>query len=85
MATTEESPAADSPSDRLLAIVAALAAELRPAGEREPDVTLDSALDRELGFDSLTLAELILRLQREYGVRLPPYSSMTHNFPLLPY
>jgi acyl carrier protein len=71
MATKEESPAADSPSERLLAIVAALAAELRPAGDREPAVTLDSALDRDLGFDSLTLAELIQRLEREYGVRLP--------------
>jgi len=34
-------------------------------------VTLDSSLDRDLGLDSLARVELILRLEREFGVSLP--------------
>ena len=33
--------------------------------------TLDCALDRDLGLDSLSRVELLARIERHYGVRLP--------------
>ena len=36
-----------------------------------PSVDLDSNLERDLGLDSLERAELLLRLERVFGVRLP--------------
>ena len=54
----------------VLEIVATLARETRASGGA-PNVTLDTALDRGLGFDSLERAELLLRLERAFHVRLP--------------
>ncbi len=54
---------------RLLAIVGALAEELHPA--QTAAVTLDSTLDRDLGFDSLARVELIARVERSFDVTLP--------------
>jgi acyl carrier protein len=54
---------------RLLEIIAAMLAELR--GGPPPQVTLDDTLERDLGIDSLARAELMLRLERAFGVRLP--------------
>ena len=36
-----------------------------------PTVTLDSVLDRDLGFDSLARTELLLRAERAFGIRWP--------------
>ncbi len=47
----------------------AVANELR-GGPARAVVTLDSALDRDLGFDSLARVELIARLEQEFGVDL---------------
>ena len=55
---------------RLLEIVRALAVELAPERART-QVTLDTDLDRELGFDSLSRVELLLRLERGLSVRIP--------------
>ncbi len=55
----------------VLAQVRELALELHPRRERSLRVTLDSALDRDLGFDSLSRVELLLRLERAFGVSLP--------------
>ncbi len=62
------------PADRrdaatLLALVDALLEELQPGTART--ATLDSALDRDLGLDSLSRVELLARIERHYGVRLP--------------
>lgn len=57
--------------DEVLRIITALARELR-AGGAVPAVTLDSGLERELGFDSLERAELLRRLEAALDVRLPP-------------
>ena len=46
-----------------------LLAELRPSAP--PPVHLDSDLERELGLDSLALAELLVRLETTLGVSLP--------------
>src|SRR5499427_6300352 len=54
----------------LLAIVQQLAIELHPHKHNGLLVTLDSALERDLGFDSLGRMELLLRLERALGVRL---------------
>ncbi len=54
----------------VLDITRRLAAELRsrPAAARE--ITLDSLLDRELGFDSLGRVELLARIERAFDVSL---------------
>jgi 1-acyl-sn-glycerol-3-phosphate acyltransferase len=76
---TDSAPAAgpDSPdpasgdAGRVLAVVAALGREVqagRPAGWTP---ALDSSLEREVGLDSLGRAELLQRLERACGVRLP--------------
>ncbi len=57
-------------ADALLEIVRQLGAELHPARSGAP-VSLDSALDRDMGFDSLGRVELMLRLERSFGVSLP--------------
>jgi len=63
--------------ERLLGIVAGLVAELQ-ARERVP-VTLDSRLDRDLGLDSLSRMELLLRIERELGVSLPEHALPSAN------
>jgi 1-acyl-sn-glycerol-3-phosphate acyltransferase len=55
----------------LLRIVRTLAEELHPHIRRSQDVNLDSDLDRDLGLDSLGRAELVLRLDKAFKVRLP--------------
>ncbi len=54
---------------RLLEVVAAVARESTRRGEIR--VALDSSLERDLGLDSLARVELILRVEREFGVSLP--------------
>jgi acyl carrier protein len=39
--------------------------------ERHPEVTMDSKLDSDLGLDSLTRAELLVTVERKFGVQLP--------------
>ena len=58
-------------AEALLRQVRELAVELHPQRGRSLRVSLDSALDRELGFDSLTRVELLLRLEHTFGVSLP--------------
>src|SRR5262245_53189243 len=55
----------------LVAIVQELVRELRGQRAGEIDVSLSSRLDRDLGIDSLGRSELVLRLEREFGVRMP--------------
>jgi acyl carrier protein len=59
------------PADDLMAVVRELAIGLRPHRRTSLTVDLDSSLDRDLGFDSLGRAELLLRLERAFRVRLP--------------
>jgi 1-acyl-sn-glycerol-3-phosphate acyltransferase len=55
----------------LLQIVRDLALELRPRARGRLVIDFDSDLERDLGFDSLGLAELLLRLDKAFKVRLP--------------
>ncbi len=70
---------ADVPA-RLLEIVAGLARELQP--ERPgAAVHLDADLDRDLGFDSLSRVELLLRIEHGLEVRLPEQTFATAQTP----
>ena len=55
----------------LVRIVTDLAHELHPHLRKSVPVTLDTELDHDLGLDSLGRAELILRLDKAFKVRLP--------------
>src|SRR5882672_3000649 len=65
--------------DRLLAVVVAVAKEARP--NVEPHAGLDTSLERELGLDSLARVELVLRLEKEFGVALPEQALATSETP----
>jgi len=58
-------------ASRLLSVVKALAAELRPGQADTFKPALDSALDRDLGFDSLAQMELMVRIEQTFGISLP--------------
>jgi len=53
-----------------LALTRQFLAELHPGALRRP-ITLDSALERDLGLDSLSRVELAVRIERAFGVTLP--------------
>lgn len=58
------------PASELLDIVRTLFAELHRQTGHDRHITLDSSLDRDLGLDSLARVELMLRIQRAFGVDL---------------
>ena len=55
---------------RLLQLVRGLADELRPGAAFARRLGLDHALERDYGLDSLSRAELFLRIERDLGVAL---------------
>ena len=57
-------------TDRLLELIAGLCRELRP-GQPVPALTLESELERDAELDSLARAELLVRIEAAFGVRLP--------------
>jgi 1-acyl-sn-glycerol-3-phosphate acyltransferase len=59
----------EASAERVLEVVRAFAAELR--GGAVPALHLDSRLDRDLGLDSLSRAQLVLELERALGLSLP--------------
>ncbi len=67
----QASQANEQNTDALLDLVRQLVLELHPQRQHSLGVTLDSALDRELGFDSLSRVELLMRIERFFGVSLP--------------
>lgn len=69
IADSPRRPADSAAGDAVLRVVRSLYAELHRA-EPLPDITLRSALERDLGFDSLARVELLLRLERDLGVHL---------------
>ena len=57
--------------EAMLAQMRQLALELHPRRKHSLRVALDSALDEDLGFDSLSRVELLVRLERAFGISLP--------------
>ena len=66
---------------RLIGIVGRLAEEMRPGARTAAPVTLDSALDRDLGFDSLGRVELLVRIEKAFDVTLPEQTFATAETP----
>ncbi|HEX7156228.1 MAG TPA: AMP-binding protein, partial [Burkholderiaceae bacterium] len=56
---------------RLLDVVESTLRDLQGDARFSAGVTFDSALDRDLGLDSLSRMELLLRTERAFGVDLP--------------
>lgn len=56
-------------ADALLRLIDEVVHELQPGTTRR--ASLDSALDRELGLDSLSRVELLARIERRFALRLP--------------
>ncbi len=54
-----------------LALTRQFLVELHPDAPRIRQIKLDSALERDLGLDSLSRAELAVRIERAFGVTLP--------------
>lgn len=62
----------DAPA-KLLQVVQELMEELRPRQAATHPVTLDSALVRDLGLDSLTRVELLSRIEQQFAITLPEW------------
>ena len=76
----------DSPShavsdEAVLRIVREVLTELHPGRKDMGLVTLDSALEEDLGLDSLARVELLMRLERAFGVRPPEHMLSTAEAP----
>ncbi|MFN3920550.1 MAG: AMP-binding protein, partial [Methylohalobius sp.] len=63
---TEQSIAAE-----LLALIRTVADELKLPPQRLRTLNLDTSFDRELGLDSLSRMEILARVEKHFGVRLP--------------
>jgi acyl carrier protein len=63
----------DATATALLETIQQVMRELHPHRADTAAVTLDSSLESELGFDSLGRVELLERLERTFGVRLPDH------------
>lgn len=57
-------------ADTLLKVTRSLLEEIHP-GKPPISITLDSALDKDLGLDSLARIELLARIERHFNVTLP--------------
>ncbi|HEX5719098.1 MAG TPA: AMP-binding protein [Thermoanaerobaculia bacterium] len=57
-------------AEELLGLIRTLARELHPGRRGLETATLDSSLEKDFGLDSLARAELLLRLERSFGIRL---------------
>lgn len=69
MAMADERLRTEAAGQRLLAVVDALARELDPVRDLRAEMT--SSIDRDLGIDSLARVELLLRVEKAFGVHLP--------------
>ena len=76
-----ETPAAEPSVEALLGVVRQLGSELHPHLSAPTRVTLDSLLDRDLGFDSLERMELMHRLEQAFGVHLPEQDVVNADVP----
>ncbi|HUH83840.1 MAG TPA: AMP-binding protein, partial [Stellaceae bacterium] len=71
MAATAATETRDDASAALLGIAQDLALELHPRRRAALHAGLSSSLERDWGFDSLSRAELLLRVEHAFSLRLP--------------
>jgi 1-acyl-sn-glycerol-3-phosphate acyltransferase len=74
-------PQAEASAEALLEVVQTLTLELHPQRQSLASTSLDSSLERELGFDSLGRVELLQRVERTFGVQLPDQLLATAETP----
>lgn len=55
----------------LLALIRTVAGELKLPPQRLRALNLDTSFDRELGLDSLSRMEILARIEKHFGIRLP--------------
>ena len=67
----QDKSASNNQTDNFLHLIRQLVFELHPRYKETVQVTLDSLLDKDLGFDSLSRVELFLRIRQTYDVSLP--------------
>lgn len=70
----------DQTAELLLDTIRRVAGELNP-GRPPPALTLDSSLERDAGLDSLARVELLLRIERRLGVRIPDEAALGARTP----
>jgi len=66
---------------RLLALIGELVTELRPGATLAIPAHLDATLERDLGLDSLSRVELLLRIEQHWGIDLPEELLVTAETP----
>jgi acyl carrier protein len=66
-----DKPASLNSAAALIDVVERTLAELHTGAPGLPPVTMASVLDRDLGLDSLARVELLMRIERRFGVPLP--------------
>ena len=71
--TTEQAVSTEDAAGVLLETVRQLAGELHVRSRGEMSATLDSSLERDLGFDSLGRVELLARIEGVFGISLPEH------------
>jgi 1-acyl-sn-glycerol-3-phosphate acyltransferase len=81
MATGQRKQDAEHTGEIILQIARRLADELHPSRTVATAATLDSLLDRELGFDSLGRVELLARIERALDISLPELVLTTAETP----
>ena len=67
----QKAASGDDTQRRLVTLVAELARELHPQWAKLHEVSLSTRLEQDLGIDSLSRTELILRIERAFRARLP--------------
>jgi len=67
--------------EAVLRIVREVLTELHPGRMDMDPVTLDSALEEDLGLDSLARVELLMRLERAFDASLPEHLLSTAEAP----
>ena len=67
----QDQSVSNNQAESLLSLIRQLVLELHPRRKHTIQVTLDSLLDKDLGFDSLSRVELLLRIRRTFEVNLP--------------
>ncbi len=65
----------------LIEVLGKLIDEIHPHGNRAKPIAMNSSLDRDLGLDSLARVELLSRIERRLGVRIPERSFVEANTP----